>query len=69
MIAIVGIIAGILIVIDLMRNLRSGSVKTAFGTFSKEERPGAYRVVCAIKAALSFVALTMASIAIVQRAA
>ena len=44
-IAAAGIVIGLLMALDVGRNLRTGVASTVFGTYSRTERPGAFRAV------------------------
>ena len=60
--AIAGILGGILIALDAMKNLRMGVAKTTFGTYSRQDRPAAFRAVWAVKLLMSAVLLVLASV-------
>ena len=67
--AIAGILGGILIALDAMKNLRMGVAKTTFGTYSRQDRPTAFRVICGIKLLMSVTLLILASALIVRNSA
>lgn len=67
--AIAGIVGAILIALDALKNLRTGTAKTAFGTYARQDRPTAFRVVCGIKFLMSATLLVLASILIVRNSA
>jgi hypothetical protein len=66
---IVGIVAAVLIALDARKNFRLGSATTLFGTYSKVERPTAFRIICGVKLLMSVTLLGLASILIVRNSA
>jgi hypothetical protein len=67
--AIVGIVAAVLIALDARNNIRLGSATTLFGTYSRQDRPGAFRIICGIKALMSVSLLVLASMLIARNSA
>ncbi|MBO9518231.1 MAG: hypothetical protein J7493_09205 [Porphyrobacter sp.] len=67
--AIVGIVAAVLIALDARKNIRLGSATTLFGTYSKEERPTAFRIICGVKFLMSVILIVLASMLIARGAA
>jgi len=67
--AIAGILGAILIALDALKNLRLGVAKTTFGTYSRQDRPAAFRVICGIKLLMSLILLALASVLIVRNSA
>ena len=65
---VIGIVAGVLIALDAARTLRAGVAKTTFGTFSRAERPDAFRVVVAAKLLMTVLLFALASLLIVRSA-
>ena len=59
---IVAIVAAVLIALDAIRNLREGVAKTTFGTYSRQDRPAAFRALWAVKLLMSAVLLVLASV-------
>lgn len=67
--AIVGLLGGILIALDALKNLRLGIAKTTFGTYSRQGSPTAFLVICGIKALMSVTLLILASVLIARSSA
>ena len=64
--AIAGLVAGILIALDAQRNLSAGSATTMFRSYSRHDRPNAFWLVFWIKVLLS-AALAILSSALIAR--
>ena len=66
---VIGIVGAVLIALDARRNLRLGVAKTVFGTYSRQDNPTAFRVICGIKLLMSITLLGLAAILIVWNSA
>ena len=69
MFAVAGVLAGILIALDAQRTVRLGVAKTTFGTYSRQDRPAAFRVVCGIKLLMSVTLLVLSTVLIARNSA
>lgn len=65
-IAAAGIAIGLLMALDVGRNLRTGVASTVFGTYSRAERPGAFRAVWIGKLLLSIVVVFLSFTLLMQ---
>ncbi|KRA79358.1 hypothetical protein [Altererythrobacter sp. Root672] len=63
---IVGIVAAVLIALDARKNIRLGSATTLFGTYSREERPTAFRIICGVKLLMSVTLLILAAMLVAR---
>ena len=69
MFAVAGVLAGILIALDALKTVRLGVAKTTFGTYSRQDRPAAFRVVCGIKLLMSVTLLVLSTVLIARNSA
>ena len=62
----ISLLVGLMLALDVQKSLRTASTTTIFATLSRQDRPTAFWLVCAIKALLSAALAILASILIVR---